>query len=929
MEAKEYTWIEFYTKFANTLLQYKNNRQEIVRKLTLIFINDIGKEAPKLSDGEWKDIDPFTVYALFNRGMTEQNRINFIKGLMREFNIDAECPRDFNSIPVVQNLNCAFYRYEGDPKSEINDLWEMFEKAVQYADNETDEAKLSFLSCYNKIKDNKGLKFKLSIGLYWIRPLHYMGLDDRNKQLIINLGIFKDDAAFLYNRSGIPTAEEYLHLRNALLDAFEKKVVKYHNFPELSSDAYYVFDKQEKSHPEKSSAMFKGDVKKFLQQCIKSKNILRTGDNQMPTGEFKTVKGKYSELNYITSFGQGRLTFSPWLVFEAYNQKVSRGVYPCLLFDAQSNTNNLEVSYGVSVTENSNTPWNNSYTDGLSHSKIKKFSTSYIYSEYTINSESDINDDILNQIINDLDVVIKNFKDQFGQNEKLFPTGETQKHDRANIPLNQILYGPPGTGKTYNTVVECIHILDRDLYNQYLDSGNKVEFYETKLLPMYNKYRDDGRIEFITFHQSYSYEEFVEGIKPQISEWGLTEGDDVKYIGKDGIFKIICKNARQIRTDKKSNKIDFTKTRIFKMSLGANCDGEDIYNYCLNNNVVALGWGGDEDFSNCNTASDFKKVDNTWGAKAVEIFKNWMRIGDIILISNGTSNIKAIAQITGNYEYHNDTEIKYCQFRNVNWLYSGEDIPVSKFYDKKLSKQAINGFYSATKEGQQDYNSTINTNILNEIITGNINEIEEQPYVLIIDEINRGNISKIFGELITLIEEDKRGKWKTKLPYSQEPFFVPDNLWIIGTMNTADRSIATIDIALRRRFKFIEMMPDSNLVDVTIEKSINLKDLMEELNNRISVLIDRDHQIGHAYFMHIDTLDELKDAWFDKILPLLNEYFYGDWHKLKLVVGEFIDEKEVPSYLKEEYGDEKLYSFKTKEKVDFISAISSLANKEK
>lgn len=442
--------------------------------------------------------------------------------------------------------------------------------------------------------------------------------------------------------------------------------------------------------------------------------------------------------------------------------------------------------------------------------------------------------------------------------------------------LNQILYGPPGTGKTYNTVLKAMSIIDNTEYKNVSDeqySALKTRFDELK---------QAGQIEFVTFHQSYSYEEFVEGIKPYIPEWGTTDNADVKYIGENGIFKEICKNARQIKTDKTSHKIDFSRTRIFKMSLGANWENEteDIYNYCLTNNVVALGWGDDKDFSSCNTSEEFRNLDSTWGAKAVEIFKNWMRVGDIILISNGNSNIKAIAQITGEYEYHNDREIRYCQFRNVNWLYNGDDIPVAKFYDKKLSQQAIYGFYNKDKEGKDDYNSSINTNVLNKIITGNINSAEEKPYILIIDEINRGDVSKIFGELITLIEEDKRignkYQMKTILPYSKESFGVPNNLYIIGTMNTADRSIALLDTALRRRFDFEEIMPRPELLGGKVVEGINLQTLLTRINERITNKYDRDHQIGHSYLMGVNTKEQLERAYKNRILPLLNEYFYNE-----------------------------------------------------
>ena len=171
-------------------------------------------------------------------------------------------------------------------------------------------------------------------------------------------------------------------------------------------------------------------------------------------------------------------------------------------------------------------------------------------------------------------------------------------------------------------------------------------------------------------------------------------------------------------------------------------------------------------------------------------------------------------------------------------------------------------------------------------------------YVLIIDEINRGNISKIFGELITLIESDKRKgaqhELKVSLPYSSddELFGVPKNLYIIGTMNTSDRSIASIDIALRRRFKFVEMMPkheklvDKNNQPLTVD-GINLQNILKTLNNRISYLLDRDHQIGHSYFMNWSkyNMTTFKGVWFDSILPLLNEYFYSDWDKLQAILG--------------------------------------------
>lgn len=702
-----FTWIPFYKEFANKLLEYQNNRPELINKIKDIFLRMSNLTLPTLErDNNIIDIDPFTVFGLFNKGITNNNRLELISLIKESFNINADIPKDFNGIPVLNNQKSTFYYFIGDRSdNDINNLWELFKVALDYEKNSLPILEANFDNIFNTVKGQQGVKWNITMGLFWISPYMFINLDSKNRTVLQN--------------------------------------------------------------------------ESFISNDIKQK--LKDFGNNLPTGK-----------DY--------LDFCKQLRSELANNKNGINDFPAFSF----------------------------------------------YADRTINYA------IIDEDFNDKEI------------------------DKMNIPLNQILYGPPGTGKTYNTVLKAMSIIDNTEYKDVSEeqySALKARFDELK---------QAGQIEFVTFHQSYSYEEFVEGIKPYIPEWGTTDNTEVRYIGENGIFKEICKNARQIKTDKTSHKIDFSKTRIFKMSLGANWENEteDIYNYCLTNNVVALGWGDDKDFSSCNTSEEFRKLDSTWGAKAVEIFKNWMRVGDIILISNGNSNIKAIAQITGEYEYHNDREIRYCQFRNVNWLYNGDDIPVAKFYDKKLSQQAIYGFYNKDKEGKDDYNSSINTNVLNEIITGNINSAEEKPYILIIDEINRGDVSKIFGELITLIEEDKRigNKYQMKitLPYSKESFGVPNNLYIIGTMNTADRSIALLDTALRRRFDFDEIMPRPELLGGKVVEGINLQTLLTRINERITNKYDRDHQIGHSYLMGVNTKDQLERAFKNRILPLLNEYFYNE-----------------------------------------------------
>ena len=269
------------------------------------------------------------------------------------------------------------------------------------------------------------------------------------------------------------------------------------------------------------------------------------------------------------------------------------------------------------------------------------------------------------------------------------------------------------------------------------------------------------------------------------------------------------------------------------------------------------------------------------------------------------------------------------------------------FHQSYSYEEFIEGIKPSSKSGQIEYN--IENGIFKQMCI-KANSDPENNYVLIVDEINRGNISKIFGELITLIENDKRinpngandpddknikiddksleeNSLVTKLPYSKENFGVPKNLYIIGTMNTSDRSIASIDIALRRRFTFKEIMPDSKLV---ADFNCNFKQIFERLNKNITILLDRDHQIGHSYFINTKYNDNngnnnpetLKEIWIDKILPLLNEYFYCDWDKLKLIIPGFVQEiTNVPSHIKNECED-NIYEFNIPDKIeDFTAAL--------
>lgn len=463
-------------------------------------------------------------------------------------------------------------------------------------------------------------------------------------------------------------------------------------------------------------------------------------------------------------------------------------------------------------------------------------------------------------------------------------------------PLNQILYGPPGTGKTYNTIVKAMEIIGSNSVNMKDEKGNFKNNYSLdeykKLKEEFDNYKNDDRIEFITFHQSYSYEEFVEGINPDLdTEFWNEPVDKLTYKGTNGVFKAIANRALfdrlNIKTGQQDAILDFKNLKelfIEEYSVGA-------------------------------------------------IFKTGTKNAEF-RIDKYTKDSARITPINGKYTYsitfkyleeaYNKKMSSQSEIATINGVASGLSCYYYAIYEKLLDIKKSND-NNQVKFNISEISDEDKLQLVKDYYEGKIeinNGKKGKPYVLIIDEINRGNISKIFGELITLIEEDKRENLSVKLPYSQETFTVPKNLYIIGTMNTSDRSIASIDIALRRRFKFVEMMPKKELV---ADFGINFAVVFEYLNTKIKILLDRDHQIGHSYFIKTKYenagIDELKTIWFSEILPLLNEYFYCDWEKLKLIIPGFIKPLEVPPALKSEC-DDSIYEFKTYDEIsDFEKAL--------
>ena len=434
--------------------------------------------------------------------------------------------------------------------------------------------------------------------------------------------------------------------------------------------------------------------------------------------------------------------------------------------------------------------------------------------------------------------IIEEMEDELEEEDHLMIVAPSE----YKMALNQILYGPPGTGKTYQTINKAVSIASPEFnLNQERDLVKKE----------YQRLVDAGQIVFTTFHQSMSYEDFVEGIKPEIEE----DSEGVKtviYEIKKGIFREISENAQKVKLQSEEVSSEYTF--------------EDAWDDLLSESGEHIN------------REQFMML----GIQTIGMGLNIIAITD-------KGNLKVQPQSS---KEAREYTVSFSRAKKLQEAFP--DLTVIKNIDKEF-RAVIGGSNSTAYWAVLKY--------INDKIKGKTKSTTQEiplppvPYVLIIDEINRGNVSQIFGELITLIEEDKRvgnaEELQLTLPYSKTRFGVPANLYIIGTMNTADRSVEALDTALRRRFNFEEMLPNHEILEGKEIGGIALDQLLSVLNKRIEILLDRDHTIGHSYLINVQSEEDLKYAFKNNIIPLLQEYFYGDYEKTGLVLGTgFFEESE-------------------------------------
>lgn len=696
---KRFQWTEFYMELASALLPYKNNRSELIAKLKTIFA-DAGMNFPFKERGKevYEDICPFTVFGSFNKGITNANRIALLEQFAKQFSIKAAVPTEFDGIPVVMNLSAWFFAYkENRGEHDIDNLWDLLEKAIAYSDEASTDNKNAFIAVYDTVTKQKMIKWNITMGLYWARPYTFINLDSTNRAFITDVDNMPHYFTTIFSdiNKGLPDGRNYLFMCEQAKNSLNQKEYEYHSFPELS---YYAW---------------------------KSNQLGKTEETTTTT-----VDSNIKETNY-------------WIYSPGDNASMWDEFYKSgIMGIGWDDVTDLK---GFSSKE-----------------EIKDFMKKVYDPSYSYKNNAHCLWQFANEIkVGDVIFVKKGMHKIIGKgivtSDYIYDTSRsTYKHIRKVDWQNKGEWEHPGQAvmKTLTNISAYPDYVQKLLALFAEDTSEEVSEQKEIKYPLYSK--DDFLNEVYMDEDTYNT---------------LTELLEAKY------------------------------------------------------NVILQGAPG---------------VGKTFAAK---------RLAYSIMEQKDTSRV-AMVQFHQSYSY--------------------EDF-IQGYRPSKEGFELENGaFYKFCKEAEED---------------------NERPYFFIIDEINRGNLSKILGELMMLIEKDKRGE-KIKLLYSNEWFTVPKNVRIIGMMNTADRSLALMDYALRRRFAFFDFAPafssegfKNYLAEKNSQKLESLITAVESLNNTISSdeSLGDGFRIGHSYFC---TDGEITDEWLKsvveyEVIPLIKEYWFDEPTKVR------------------------------------------------
>ena len=817
----QFGWIDFYSEFATKLLLFKNDRKALIERINDVY-TAINMQVPKLeSGGDIIDIDPFTIFGLFNKGITNSNRIAIIRSIANVFGIEAKVPNNFDGIPVLNNLKATFYAFKEDRKADdIDNIWNVFEAALRLADNDTEQNRKEFSKWYDLVHDQRCIRWNITMGLYWIRPYTYINLDSRNRWYISNVenmpAEFVDSIKKKINK--VPNATDYLFIKDACIKALEVGSYEYKNYPELSYSAWIVSEqvnrqKAAANGKKLSNAAFLRWFKPLIQAL---RDLGGSGtpaearakiveNEQLSDEEVNAIRGK----NNVNKFENEVAFARSYLVNAGYIDKSIYGVWTL-----------TEAGKSVEMTDDMASDIFKSGVAQAQNSREKKGAA--------------IADD-------DVDTV----------HYWIYAPGENSCmwEEFYSEGIMAIGWGEIGDLKTFDSK-DAMKSKMKGTFDASLSYKNAAHATW--------QFVNDMKIGDIVFVKKGMHQLVGRGVVSSDYEYDADRNDKYGNIRKvNWTHKGEWPHPGQAVMKTLTDITSYTDYVEKLNALFEDESAEDVEEVSKNYPVYTEDDFLDEVFM---TEEEYSKLVGILKAKKNVILQGAPGVGKTFAAKRLAYSVMGVKDID---------RVMMVQFHQS---YSYEDF-IMGFRPSTTGFELKKGaFYNFCKKAEID---------------------SDNDYFFIIDEINRGNLSKIFGELFMLIENDKRGI-ELQLLYSDEKFAVPANVYIIGMMNTADRSLAMLDYALRRRFAFFEIKPGFETdgfreyrMSLDNDKFNKLINCVENLNSVIASdeSLGEGFCIGHSYFcnLEVDKIDNecLYGIVEYELIPLLKEYWFDEPTKVK------------------------------------------------
>ena len=817
----QFEWINFYSEFATKLLEFKNNRAELIADIQSAY-SAINMKLPKLErEDSIIDIDPFSVFGLFNKGITNANRIAILESFATVFNIKSKVPNNFDGIPVLNNLKATYYGFKDDRQvADIDNLWGLYESAINLAEKDDAANREIFTKWYDTVHDQLGIRWNITMGLYWIRPYEFINLDSINRGFIVdpdNMPVdFVNSVKKKLNK--VPYASEYLAIKDACLHALKDSDYEYKNFPELSYRAWIVSKQvnQEKAEVKGKKSSKAAFLRWFAPLIQALRDLGGSGtpaearakiieNEQLSEDEINQTRGK----NNVNKFENEVAFARNYLVNAGYIDKSVYGIWTL-----------TEAGKSVDMTSEM---------------------ASDIFKNVLSSSPSKQGKNI--DALADEDVHTVRYW--------LYAPGEgsCMWDEFYTSGIMAIGWGVIGDLSTFDSK-DAMKIKMREVIDESLSYKNAAHATW--------QFANEMKIGDIVFVKKGMHQIIGRGVVMSDYEYDNTRDDEYK-------------NIRQV---------DWTHNGVWPHPGQAVMKTlTDITSYT--DYVEKLNSLFEDE-----TEEDAEDVEKTYPPYTKEDF-----LSEVFMPEEEYDKLSGILRIKKNIILQGSPGVgKTFVAKRIAFSMMGvkdvERVMMVQFHQSYSYEDFIMGFRPSTDGFELKRGAFYNFCKKAEIDGDN-------DYFFIIDEINRGNLSKIFGELFMLIENDKRGV-SLQLLYSDEKFSVPKNIYIIGMMNTADRSLAMLDYALRRRFAFFEIKPGFTTdgfreyrMSLENEKFDKLIACVESLNNVISndESLGDGFCIGHSYFCNLlpDTINDqvLSGIVEYELIPLLKEYWFDEPMKVK------------------------------------------------